>query len=218
MTPAVLLMLAASMAATAGPAADAPSASSTSIEDVLQAELARRFPSVQRWTIRHFEGSGPSASIEGDAEVVRVGARSAVRVGGRLQWYAVSGFQNVLSARRSVGTGEALDASIARVEERDVLAANCEPLTELDALQAARARRPLREDQIICAQAVEPRPAVGRGQIVTVRYVGSRVTLQTRGIAKADGNVGETLVVRATQSDESFPATVSGAGEVTVHE
>jgi flagella basal body P-ring formation protein FlgA len=192
------------------------------VDDLLRAELERRFPAVQRWEIRSFDDvvSHPTSTPAVDSEtvVVRVGARSAVRTGKRLRWFAVNGFQNVVSVKKGVRAGEALDASAGLLEERDVVAAQCEPLTDVAALDGMRTRRALHANEIICAEAIEPRPTVARGDTVTVRYVGERVELLTKGIARADGNLGDMLTVQSAKSADSFAARVSGAREVTVHE
>jgi flagella basal body P-ring formation protein FlgA len=192
-------------------------------EEMLRTSLQTRFPNVQRWEIRKFDdGPRVSAGVNANADVapnvLRVGARSAVRVGRRLQWFAVAGFQDVVSAARSLGAGVAFGAGDVRIEERDVVGANCDPLTNVSVLTGMRTRRPLRMNEVVCSQAVEPRPTVARGETVTVRYVGARVVLLTKGIAKADGNVGDLLAVSNVKSKDAFAATVSGAGEVTVHE
>jgi len=190
-------------------------ADTESAEDMLRSTLQQKFPNVQRWEIRRFDDR---ESVGAVPSVVRVGARSAVRVGHRLQWFAVAGFQDVVSAARNLGVGTALSATEGRVKERDVIAANCDPLTDPSALTGMRARRPLRANEVICTQSIEPRPTVSRGDTVTVRYVGARVVLLTKAVAKADGNVGDLLVVSHAKSKDSFAATVSGVGEVTIHE
>ncbi len=59
---------------------------------------------------------------------------------------------------------------------------------------------------------------VARGETVTVRYVGQRIHLVTKGVAQADANLGDELAVRSLASSDSFHALVSGVGEVTLHE
>jgi flagella basal body P-ring formation protein FlgA len=192
-------------------------------EEALRAQLQERFPQVERWEIRPFddaasipESSAPESSER--AQVVRVGARSAVRVGKRLRWYAVSGVQNVVSASRRINVGERVEASLGHIEERDVVALRCKPVVELEALNGMRARKPVHEGEVLCAESIEPRPVIARGDAVTVRYVGPRIQLQTKGIAQEDGDLGRMLTVKGPQSAEAFAARVSGAGEVTIHE
>jgi flagella basal body P-ring formation protein FlgA len=226
MSLAALIVLGASTAALSlsVPATDsAPAQRNERVEDLLREQLQQRYPAVQRWEIRRFGGSGGSsvaAATDGDeAQVVRLGTRSAVRFGKRLHWYTVAGFQNVISAKHRVAAGERIDASVGQIEERDVLAAaGCEPLADASLLNGMRARTSLRADEIICERSIEPQPIVARGDAVTVRYVGERVVLITKGIAQEDGNVGDTLSVQSPKSAGAFKARVSGAGEVTIHE
>lgn len=185
-------------------------------EALLLENLRRRYPAVTRWEVRPL-GDQPPLNAAG-VSIVLLGARSAVRIGSRVYWYAVSGFQRALSAARPIGFGRALDGHDAVAGERDVLAAGCEPLTETGVLNGKRARRSIALHDVICASAVEPRPLVSRGDEVTVTYVGAKVVLTTKGIAEKDGAAGETLPIRNPRSHEVFRAVVSGPGEVTLHE
>lgn len=193
-------------------------ASSVDVEAVLLDSLRARYPEVARWDVKPFDRANDAMTTSDNVEIVSLGSRSAVRVGRRVRWYAVAGFRDVVSAARRAAAGESLDAAAGQMEERDVLAVRCEPLTRVNALTGMRAKRPLRVDEIICADAVEPRPTVARGEAVVVKYVGPHVTLVTKGIAQADGAIGDTLRVRAARNSEEFAAQVSGAGEVTIHE
>jgi len=185
---------------------------------VLATRLQERFPGVTRWDIRKFADAPKRSDGTDSVSVVRLGARSAVRVGRQLEWYTVAGFQNVVSATRHASAGESLDARAGDIEERDVVRAGCEPLTDVSQLNGTRARSQLRAHDIICAQAIEPRPAVARGDRVTVRYLGARIELTTNAVAQQDGEVGDALLVRSAHSPEPYAARVSGVGEVAIHE
>ena len=192
-------------------------ASATPAADVLLLEsLRHRYPAVTRWDLKPLAEAPPANAAA--ASIALLGARSAVRVGNRIYWYAVSGFQQALSAARHIGFGQALDAHDAVEGERDVLAVGCEPLTQAGELSGMRARRSIGLNDVICVSAVEPRPLVSRGDEVTVTYVGANVVLTTHGIAEKDGTAGETLLIRNPRSRDEFRAVVSGPGEVTVHE
>jgi len=187
-------------------------------QDVLRTELEQRYPDVQRWEIRELEAKNSTSVTDAPVEIVRIGARSAVRIGRHVQWYAVEGFRKVLETNRTIDARQAVDAGVADVAERNVLASRCEPLTDVSRLRGMRARRALRARDIICADAIEPRPVIARGEPVTVRYLGSRISVSTKGIARTDGNVGDLLTVQNAGSQAQFNAVVSGAGEVTIHE
>jgi flagella basal body P-ring formation protein FlgA len=208
MALAALAMLTATLAAPA------------EIEAVLLEKLRMRYPDVTRWEVKPFDRANTAdTSSDGDkVEIVTLGSRAAVRVGRRVQWYAVSGFREVVTAVRRAAAGESLDPTAGQLEERDVLGTKCVPLTDADALTGMRAKRSIAVNEIICASAVEPRPLVTRGAPVVVKYVGAHITLVTKGVAQADGAMGDTLRVRGAGNSKEFAAQVSGAGEVTIHE
>jgi flagella basal body P-ring formation protein FlgA len=217
MLPAVLITLMSVAAAIGATATSGTTAVTSAADTLLLASLRQRYPAVTRWDVRPLSPQLSPAGA-GSASIALLGPRSAVRLGNKIYWYAVSGYQQVLSATRHIGFGQALDEHDAIEQEKDVLAAGCEPLTRVSELGGMRARHSIGPNDVICAAAVEPRPLVARGDQVTVIYVGNNVVLRTSGIAEKDGAVGETLLVRNPRSHDLFRAVVSGAGEVTVHE
>jgi flagella basal body P-ring formation protein FlgA len=185
-------------------------------EELLLSGLKERYPTVTDWEIRPLNGEAPTAA--GTARIVRLGSRSAIRVGDRVIWYAVSGSQFVLRATTSHQAGAALTPADGESAWADVLSVSCEPLLDASRLQGMRTRRGIRASQIICTDAVEPKPPVARGDDVTVRYVGPRLSLSTRGVAEADGSIGDAVEVKRPGAGDVFRAVVSGTREVTIHE
>lgn len=202
--PALLNLLLASLATAASP------------QDALLADLQQRYPDVIRWEIKPLAAAAPDEAQ--GTEVVLLGARSAVRVRNHVYWYSVAGFARVVSAVRAISLGEALGVRDGQLLEGNVVAANCRPLTDLQALTGRRAKKALSAQQIICLTALEEQPAVARGAEVVVHYVGGSVNLTTTGIAESDAAVGDALLVRNPRSRDHFRAVVSGTKEVTVHE
>jgi flagella basal body P-ring formation protein FlgA len=192
----------------------AVAAPSSSFEDWLRAELQQRYPRVARWDIRALGDEIPAAS--GEREIIHAGSRTLVRVGERRYWYAVSGFAAVVSIEHYIHPGTALTESDGVVIERNVLASDCTPLDGLAALNHQQARRPLRAHEIVCREAIEPRPPVTRGAIVKVHYAGSRLSLITTARALSDGRLGDMLWLENPRSRERFSAHVTGTNEVSV--
>jgi flagella basal body P-ring formation protein FlgA len=201
--PAAIVLLLASVA----PACAA--------EAALRASLAERYPSVTRWQIKAFTEDMPAAT---EAKVVLLGPRSAVRVGRRVYWYSVAGFSQVVSTLHGLAPGQALEPRDGQLSESNIVAANCEPVTDPTALSGKRTRKALRANEVVCVSAIEPRPLVARGEQITVRYVSSNVVLTINGVAQNDGAAGDSLLVLNPRSHDLFRAVVSGAREVTIHE
>ena len=165
-------------------------------------------------------GTTASDGVTADAPaaVALLGPRSAVRVRNRVFWYDVAGFEDAVTVIHGVSRGDPLEPTDATLSERDVVAAHCDALRAVDALNGMRASRTLRANQIVCADSIEKRPPVTRGEEVTVRYLGPKVTLTTKGIAESDAALGAALLVRNPESHDSFRAVASGIGEVTINE
>jgi flagella basal body P-ring formation protein FlgA len=204
--PALALLAAAAVAAgtAAGP----------EIESLLLAKLRERYPAVARWEVHPF-GRMEAAGAQ-PVSVTRLGARSAVRVGARVYWYAVAGYQIGLSATRTIRAGESLDPSAVQSKELNAMAAACTPLTDAARLAGVRAKHTMRADQVICEESIEPRPPVARGDDVTVRYIGASISLVTKGVAETDGALGESVHVKKADSTDRYLAVVSGIREVTI--
>jgi flagella basal body P-ring formation protein FlgA len=81
-----------------------------------------------------------------------------------------------------------------------------------------RSRRALREGAAICREALEPRPAVSRGEDVVVRYVSAAISIQGKAVAQADAEIGQSVYVMNPTNRDPFRAVVSAMREVVVHE
>jgi flagella basal body P-ring formation protein FlgA len=237
-TPSAIVFVSVATALAAVAAAAAPG------EAVLREQLAQRYPKVTRWEVRPLanahsivahgaaaahgttssdgatvaHGATASDGATDPAAVVLLGSRSAVRVRNRVFWYDVAGFEDAVSVIHGVSRGDPLEPTDATLSERDVVAAHCDAVRAVDALHGMRASRTLGTNQIVCADSIEKRPPVTRGEEVTVRYLGPKVTLTTKGIAENDAALGAALLVRNPETHDSFRAVASGVGEVTINE
>ena len=200
-------------------------------ESALRAALRSAHPQVASWDVEPIVGARQRALLEHStathADVLKVGKRSAVRMKWRdsndravqaMLWFAVSGMQSVLVAAAPLRAGEGLGTQSAMTTEKDIMALGCIAAIGPGALEGMRIRRSLREGDAICANMIEPRPAVGRGEEVLVRSVAGPVTVVARGIAEQDGAIGQKLRVRNPGSRQTFVAAVSGEREVVVNE
>jgi flagella basal body P-ring formation protein FlgA len=194
----------------------ASAAPTPDLDALLLARLREQYPAVAHWQIHRFSDRMQIRS--GAASVLRLGSRSAVRVGDHVYWYSVAGFQTVVSAARMVPSGGSLNAQLGLSGEADVLAVGCEPLTDPSRLDGSRARRVLHAGQVICRNEIEVRPPVARGDEVTVRYIGAAMSLTTTGIAESDGTLGADVEVKKPNAPAIYRAVVSGEREVTIHE
>ena len=200
----------------------------TVAERSLMSALTDAYPQVTEWSIEPLLGKRQETRLAElgplRADVVRVGKRSAVRLmsdgapASSVVWFAVRGMQALPSARTDIRARTALVPDLCEEIVHDALALRCSPIESSAALAGVRAARSIRAGEAICAQALEPRPAVGRGEDVTVISTAGAVQIVGRAVAQEDGIVGQVLRVRNPSSGEVYSAAVSGEREVVVHD
>jgi len=192
--------------------------------------LHAAYPDVSDWTVTPLLGRGQDERLQrqlpGTVNIVHLGSRSAVRLSwtqGKRQahstiWFAVEGMQDLLTATATIHSGSALTPELVEQGVRNTLAVGCTPVVSKQALVGMRARVTMQAGQVICAQSVEPRPPVARGENVVVRSVAGAVTVMARGVAQQDGALGQVLRIKNPANGDTYLAAVSAAGEVAVHE
>jgi flagella basal body P-ring formation protein FlgA len=200
----------------------------TVAERSLMSALTEAYPHVTQWSVEPLLGKRQETRLADldpfRADVVRVGKRSAVRLmrdGARAStvvWFAVRGMQALPSARTDIRAQTALVPELCEEVVHDALALTCSPVASPAALAGMRAARTIRAGEAICSQSLEPRPAVSRGEDVTVISTSGAVQIVGRGVAQQDGIVGQVLRVRNPSSGEFYSAAVSGEREVVVHD
>jgi flagella basal body P-ring formation protein FlgA len=192
--------------------------------------LRRAYPDVIEWTVEPLVGERQAAGLADaelfEAAVIRVGKRSAVRLrpragakaGGSTVWFAVGGMQPVLTAKSTIRARAPLAPELSEHVTQDIVALACTPIKSAEALAGMRARKSIPEGAAICAKSIEPRPAVGRGDDVTVVSTAGAVAITSRAIAQQDGAIGAVLRVKSPSSGQVYSVAVTGEREVTVHE
>ena len=197
-------------------------------ERSLMSALTDAYPHVTEWALEPLLGKRQETRLADlgpfRADVVRVGKRSAVRLvrdGARssgVVWFAVRGMQALPSARTDIRVRTALVPDLCEDVVHDALALTCSPIESPAALSGMRAARTIRAGEPICTQSIEPRPAVGRGEDVSVISTAGAVQIVGRAVAQEDGIVGQVLRVKNPASGEIYSAAVSGEREVVVHD
>jgi flagella basal body P-ring formation protein FlgA len=91
-------------------------------------------------------------------------------------------------------------------------------LAQPDAIAHARLRHAVSAGQPVLAADFESMPAVLANQPVTIEVEHGPVHLHTRGVALADGRVGDTVDVRPAQSSQIVTSRVTGNQQVLVHD
>jgi flagella basal body P-ring formation protein FlgA len=199
-------------------------------QQALTAELRRTYPDVDDWIVEPLIGRRQETRLDDagvlDAAVVHIGKRSAVRLRWQarakptdaLVWFAVSGLESMPTARSEIRALSVLAAEMSEYQSRDAMALACEPIRSPQALVGMRARFTIPAGAVICAESIEQRPAVGRGEQITVVSTAGAVSITGRAVAQEDGSIGEVLRVKNPSTGEVYTAAVTGEREVTVHD
>lgn len=166
---------------------------------------------------------GPAVTLECGAARLVAGARIAVPLvvrGGestvRTVWFAASGLQNVLVARRAFRNGERVESKDVLITSRRLPLGETVPHASSFNPSGLRTRTAIAAGEIVDAVALEPVPWVEARQRVTVRVAGAGVHLATRGTALRDGGPGELVDVVVVGTDSQVRGRVSAVAEVTL--
>jgi flagella basal body P-ring formation protein FlgA len=181
----------------------------------LEQLLSERRADVARWQVRPLANEAAAIRDFAHAQVGRIGARTPVRFAdGRVHWYAVAGFRDVLVSARTIESGAPVSTADTRLESRDVLALGCEPLPELESRW--RARRRLAAGEVLCDSSIEPAPDVERNRAVTLTAHSGGIQVSRVLIATGDAHAGERVRQRDRSSGDSFIGIVTGPGAASI--
>ena len=131
-------------------------------------------------------------------------------------WFKVKAEKDVLVFRRAVKERTVLRLRDVRIERRDIAALGGEPAA-LDAdFGQLRTVWHKSKRSVLLQKDLEPLPVVRRQQEVVVRVASGPILIETTGIAKADGKLGDIVKIDNPRGTGSFAAEVVGKGVVYV--
>jgi flagella basal body P-ring formation protein FlgA len=210
-------------------AEDLPAAVSLA-QSELQQRLQLAYPEVTSWALvpmltdRQLTVFATDAGIHIDS--VKLGRRSALQVSWRdgeerrrqAVWFDVSGQRAAWLVNTDVKRNESIEPETLRADEYAQWDPGCSAVSPSSPVQGMRARKALRAGDVLCAESMEPKPPVSRGERVLVHSSSGLVTVVVNGIAEQDGKVGDRLQIRNPESGELYVASVSAEGEVVVRQ
>lgn len=122
----------------------------------------------------------------------------------------------VVTLVRPVGRGDPLNGSDLELREADVSLLTGTYFTDIEEVEGMEARRQLRADQPVTAEQLQPPIIVHKGDEVILTANSSGLTVKMPGIALRDGQQGQQISVRNSQSNRVVEAEVTGPGQVEV--
>jgi flagella basal body P-ring formation protein FlgA len=130
----------------------------------------------------------------------------------------VRAMQNVLYLRRDRRAGEVLQAGDFEAQLTDATLVGGAAALDQGSFEGLRLKRAATAGQPLRLSDLEMRPAVARGEIVTLTASTATVSVEARVVALDDGNRGDHVWVRQGQNGEAVRTRVVAAGVVELGE
>lgn len=121
----------------------------------------------------------------------------------------------VVAAAADLERGSLLSATDLQLIERD-LGGLRDPYRDPAELLGKKLKRPVRAGEILLPTMVDIPAVIKRGDVVSMQLRGAGFSLSAQGIARQDGLVGETILVRNSNSRRDISCQVTGPGQVNV--
>lgn len=160
-----------------------------------------------------------TAELTSQREIGRVNIQ--VRCDGSNTWTLyvpaeVNIFQSIVVLTEPVGRGAVLRADQLTLREVDISQLHGGFYTRIDDVVGLVSKRLLSTGKPLLESLLEPPVVVHRGDAVVVTAASNGLTVKMPGVALADGQAGQQISVRNTQSDRVVEAEVTGPGQVRV--
>jgi flagella basal body P-ring formation protein FlgA len=128
----------------------------------------------------------------------------------------VSQSREVLVARRTIRTGEAIDTESVAIQRLVTDTDDQELLTDPAEVAGKIARRPIAAGQPLRRSAIDEPAVIRRGQNVKLQLKLDGAVVETSAVALQDGKAGARIRVQVTDTRKTLLATVADAETVTV--
>jgi len=116
---------------------------------------------------------------------------------------------------RDLPRGSILRATDLQLVRRNIVPMR-NPCLDLNQLIGKKTRRSLRRGQPLTRSMVISPPVVKRGEMVTISLQHGGLSISTRGIARHNGEIGDTIPVRNSNSQRDILCKVIAPGQVKV--
>lgn len=119
-------------------------------------------------------------------------------------------------ATRDLSRGETCAEADVMVRDGEVGSVLVQKLPGLQDVVGTRVLRPIAADDVMTASAVQVRPTVASGDVVSVRVSVAGVSVQGQAVAQQSGSEGDVIRVLNRESRRALKARVVGPGQVEV--
>ncbi|GEM_PF-2881305 len=126
--------------------------------------------------------------------------------------------KNVLVARSSIKRGMAFQPDMVRFEKVVIDRDLQEYVFSCEQLQGTEATRTIRSGRIIKRDMFQPATLIHRGEKVEIEIKTGNLVVQTEGIAKTAGSLGQWITVHSIPTGKALKAKVAARGLVCIEQ
>lgn len=130
-------------------------------------------------------------------------------------WFGVSVTSEVLVAARDLALGTVLSPDDVVLRVAEVAGAPGTPVESLQVIRGQRVSHPLAAGEILVLEAIEPAPAIARGERLVVTARAGPVRIEAMALALEDGREGESIRVRNPDGRARYEVVVTGRRRAT---
>ena len=126
-------------------------------------------------------------------------------------------YKDVLVSTARIGLLSPINLSNTKVDNLEVGSVIEQVMDKIDANSPIIALRPIMLGKMVLKTSVRKKPDVAKMEAVKISFVqDERISIEVDGIAEAEGNIGDTILVKNTRFNKIHTALITGKNRVEV--
>ncbi len=126
-------------------------------------------------------------------------------------------YKNVLVSTSRIGLLSPINLSNTKIENLEVGSVIENVMDKIDSNSPLIALRPIMLGKMVLKTSVRKKPDVAKLEAVKISFVqDERISIEVDGIAEAEGNIGDTILVKNTRFNKIHTALITGKNRVEV--
>ena len=131
-------------------------------------------------------------------------------------WVRVELYKDVVIAREKIRKGSIISQESVTVSNREVALMPDTYFEDIKEVSGKMAKSTINAGSIINIWMLKLQPVISKGSKIKVSVTGSNIVIETEGIALEDGQIGDKIKVRRSDSGKTFDAIVINSESVEV--
>jgi len=205
---------------------------SATVKEEVENEFSKIIdPQIKRWEITNLSLPG-EANIPQDSDsfrIIPIGAPRGKRISFSIEFMSndslikrlsgsatINSFTDVVVAKSQISGGSPISFEMISLEEKAVSLPIGDLCTELADVEGQVAERRIAAGRIVKKSSIKRAPDVRTGDMVLLIAESQKVKITMQGIARQDGEIGETITVLNVRSNKRVSGRVIGQSIIQV--